>query len=62
MVRRQRGLLDAHEMAARLYINTYPEVEYRVTQSESEKPDTGSGSREKRRPIARWCERYMRTR
>eukprot|EP00965_Chrysotila_dentata_P248920 6208613-Pleurochrysis_carterae.AAC.1 len=43
-------------------MNTYPEVECRVAQSESEKPDTVSGSCENRRPITPRCERYMRTR
>eukprot|EP00965_Chrysotila_dentata_P093506 3089147-Pleurochrysis_carterae.AAC.1 len=34
----RRLFLDAHKMAAWSYINTYPGVECRAAQSESEKP------------------------
>eukprot|EP00965_Chrysotila_dentata_P245639 6206681-Pleurochrysis_carterae.AAC.2 len=42
-------------MEALPYINTWPEVEWRVAQSESEKPAKGSASaRAYRRPTDRW--------
>eukprot|EP00965_Chrysotila_dentata_P126883 4196807-Pleurochrysis_carterae.AAC.1 len=43
-------------------MNTYPDVECLVAQSESENPVTGAFTRQKRRPIERWCDKYMRTR
>eukprot|EP00965_Chrysotila_dentata_P241301 6204198-Pleurochrysis_carterae.AAC.1 len=49
-------------MAARLYIKTYPDVECLVAQFESENPVTGVSARQKRRPMERWCDKYMRTR
>eukprot|EP00965_Chrysotila_dentata_P076752 2534054-Pleurochrysis_carterae.AAC.1 len=49
-------------MAAWLYMNTYPEVECFVAQSESEKPSTDVGERSNLRPLERWWERYIRTR
>eukprot|EP00965_Chrysotila_dentata_P008083 263727-Pleurochrysis_carterae.AAC.3 len=49
---------SAQVMAARPYINTCPDVEWRVAQSESENPARGGlSARAYRSPTARWCER-----
>eukprot|EP00965_Chrysotila_dentata_P256543 6212574-Pleurochrysis_carterae.AAC.2 len=45
--------LDAHEMAAWLYMKTWPDVECLVAQSESEKPAIGVSVWQKRRPMDR---------
>eukprot|EP00965_Chrysotila_dentata_P028032 932032-Pleurochrysis_carterae.AAC.3 len=45
--------LEAHEIAAWLYTKTYPDVECRVAQPESECPCTGTLSRENRSPTER---------
>eukprot|EP00965_Chrysotila_dentata_P061229 2028252-Pleurochrysis_carterae.AAC.1 len=47
-------IFDAHEMAAWLYMHTYPDVECFVAQSESENPASEATERSKRRPMERW--------
>eukprot|EP00965_Chrysotila_dentata_P097426 3219983-Pleurochrysis_carterae.AAC.1 len=47
---------DAQEMAAWLYMNTYPDVECCVAQFESKNPLSEAAERSKRRPMERWWE------
>eukprot|EP00965_Chrysotila_dentata_P055454 1839941-Pleurochrysis_carterae.AAC.1 len=44
---------SAHEMAARLYMKTYPDVECLVAQAESEYPSIGPTARSNLRPMER---------
>eukprot|EP00965_Chrysotila_dentata_P177331 5856841-Pleurochrysis_carterae.AAC.1 len=44
---------DAQDMAAWLYMKTYPDVESLVGQSESDNPAIGVFTRQKRRPMER---------
>eukprot|EP00965_Chrysotila_dentata_P073427 2425553-Pleurochrysis_carterae.AAC.1 len=43
-------------------MKTYPDVECLVAQFESENPVRGVFTRQNRRPMERWCDKYISTR